>query len=39
MLQERITELGSGILQYKEDKVHLIGFMSPERLEDYYNKI
>ena len=38
MLQERITELGSGILQYKEDKVHLIGFMSPERLEDYYNK-
>lgn len=25
-------------LQYKEDKVHLIGFMSPERLEDYYNK-
>ena len=38
MLQERITELGSGIIQYKEDKVHLIGFMSPERLEDYYNK-
>lgn len=38
MLQERIAELGSGILQYKENKVHLIGFMSSERLDDYYNK-
>lgn len=38
MLQERIAELGSGILKYKGDKVYLIGFMSPERLYDYYNE-
>ena len=38
MLQERISELGSGILKYRGNKVKLIGFMSTERLEDYYNK-
>lgn len=38
MLQERIAELGSGILQFKDDKVYLTGFMSPERLDDYYNR-
>lgn len=34
-LQERIEELGSGILNIK-DKVYVTGFMSPERLKEYY---
>lgn len=38
MLQERISELGSGILLTKGNKVHLTGFMSPERLHDFYDK-
>lgn len=37
MLQERIEELGSGILDIKENKVHLLGFYSKDRLEDYLN--
>lgn len=37
MLQERISELGSGILQIKGTEVHLTGFMSPERLYEFYN--
>lgn len=36
LLQERIEELNSGILKIKNDKVHIIGFLSQERLEDYY---
>lgn len=35
MLQERIAELGSAILEIKGEKVHILGFMSPERLDDY----
>lgn len=38
MLQERIEELGSGILKYKEGKVYLTGFMSSKCLDYYYNK-
>lgn len=38
MLQERISELGSGILQIRGNEVYLTGFMSPERLHDYYDK-
>lgn len=38
MLQERISELGSGILKIKKNEVNLIGFMSSERLYDYYDK-
>lgn len=38
MLQERISNLGSGILQIKDNKIYVIGFMSPERLDDYYNR-
>lgn len=37
LLQERIEELDSAILDIK-DKVYLTGFMSAERLNDYYNK-
>ena len=37
LLQERIEELGSAILHIK-DKVYLTGFMSVEKLNDYYNK-
>jgi DNA polymerase III subunit epsilon len=37
LLQERIEELGSGILNVTNSKVELIGFMSPERLNDYYS--
>ena len=35
MLQERIAELGSAILEIKGEKVHILGFMSTERLNDY----
>lgn len=35
LLQERIEELNSGILELGE-KCYLTGFMSPERLNDYY---
>lgn len=35
MLQERIAELGSAILEIKGEKVHILGFMNPERLDDY----
>lgn len=38
MLQERISELGSGILLIRGSKVQLIGFMSSERLYDFYDK-
>lgn len=38
ILQERIEELGSGILIKHKDNIELIGFMSPERLQDYYYK-
>lgn len=38
MLQERIEELGSGILEYKDEKVYVTGFMNSERLEDFYVK-
>lgn len=37
LLQERIEELDSAILNIK-DKVYITGFMSAERLKDYYNK-
>ena len=37
LLQDRIEELDSAILDIK-DKVYLTGFMSAERLTDYYNK-
>lgn len=36
MLQERIEELGSAILNFKENKVFLWGFNDPDRLNDYY---
>ncbi|WP_142413100.1 hypothetical protein [Hathewaya massiliensis] len=36
ILQEYIEELGSGILNIKDDKIYLTGFMSPERLYSYY---
>lgn len=35
-LQESIIELDSGIINMTNDKIHLTGFMSPERLLDYY---
>lgn len=38
LLQERIAELGSGILTITNSKVKLIGFTCPERLNDYYSK-
>lgn len=38
ILQERIEELGSGILERKNNKVHLTGFMSKDRLDDYLTK-
>lgn len=37
MLQERIEELESAILDYKpNNKVYVMGFMSEDRLNDYY---
>ncbi|MGL5068428.1 MAG: hypothetical protein ACRC6T_11530 [Sarcina sp.] len=36
MLQERIEELGSAILYFKEDKIFLWGFNDPDRLNAYY---
>lgn len=36
LLQERIEELGSLILNIKNDKIELIGFMSEDRLLSYY---
>ncbi len=38
LLQERIQELNSGIINIVNDKIHLTGFMSSERLLDYYNE-
>lgn len=38
LLQERIEELESGILNIKDNRVEVIGFLSPERLNDYYEK-
>lgn len=38
ILQERIEELGSGILELKNNKVYLTGFLSRDRLEEYCNK-
>ncbi|MGG7058417.1 hypothetical protein ACQPUZ_08985 [Clostridium tertium] len=38
ILQERIEELGSGILEIKNNKIHLTGFMCKERLDDYFSK-
>lgn len=37
-LQERIEELESGILSINKTNVEVIGFLSPERLNDYYEK-
>lgn len=37
-LQERIEELGSGILEITESEVKLIGFTCEERLKDFYEK-
>lgn len=37
MLQERIEELGSALLSFKENKVFLWGFNNPDRLNDYLN--
>lgn len=37
ILQEYINELSSGILEYKNNKIYLTGFLSPERLYEYYN--
>lgn len=40
LLQERIEEIGSGILTITNSKVELVGFTCAERLNDYYyNKI
>lgn len=39
LLQERIEELGSGLLTINNSKVELVGFTCPERLFDYYNNI
>lgn len=36
-LQERIEELNSAIVQIEKEKVHITGFLSKERLFDYYN--
>lgn len=38
-IQERISELDSGILNILKDKIELTGFLSPERLHDYLNGI
>lgn len=38
MIQERIKELGSAILNIKNQEIHLTGFMSEERLFDYLVK-
>lgn len=38
MLQERIEELNSSIIDIYEDKIKLTGFLSAERLLDYYDK-
>lgn len=38
LLQERIEELESGILNIKNNQVEVIGFLSPERLNDYMKK-
>ena len=35
-LQDRIEELNSGILNIENNKVFVTGFLSQERLEDYY---
>lgn len=37
-LQERINELNSAIIDIRNNKIHLTGFMSKERLLDYYDK-
>lgn len=37
ILQEYINELNSGILEYKNNKIYLTGFLSSERLYEYYN--
>lgn len=37
VLQERIEELGSGILNYKDDKVYITGFYNSARLLDWLN--
>lgn len=36
LLQESIQELGSGIIDILDNKIRLTGFMSSERLVDYY---
>lgn len=36
-IQERISELDSGILNILKDKIELTGFLSQERLNDYLN--
>jgi len=37
-LQERIEELGSAIIKPYDNKIEVIGFMSEERLLDFYDK-
>jgi len=36
MINERLSELGSALLKVDGDKFYVTGFMSSERLEDYY---
>lgn len=38
LLQDRIEELGSGVLEITNTNVNLVGFTSAERLEDYYER-
>lgn len=37
LLNDRLSELGSGIIKITEEKVYLTGFLNSERLLDYYN--
>ena len=37
LLQERISELGSGIIILHSDHIEVRGFLSPERLSDFLN--
>lgn len=38
MLQDRVNELGSAILDIKNNKVYIMGFMNEEMLQLYLNK-
>lgn len=37
-LQNRVNELNSAILNYINNKVHIMGFYNAERLDDYLTK-